>query len=39
MRAFADVVEVERTPFGTRVELQANRALAQAVVAGVEEPA
>ncbi len=25
MRAFADVVEVERTPFGTRVELQANR--------------
>jgi CheY-like chemotaxis protein/anti-sigma regulatory factor (Ser/Thr protein kinase) len=27
MRAFADAVEVERTPFGTRVELLANRAL------------
>jgi CheY-like chemotaxis protein/anti-sigma regulatory factor (Ser/Thr protein kinase) len=26
MRAFADAVEVERTPFGTRVELLANRA-------------
>jgi CheY-like chemotaxis protein/anti-sigma regulatory factor (Ser/Thr protein kinase) len=39
MRAFADAVEVERTPFGTRVELQANRASAQAVVARVEEPA
>jgi anti-sigma regulatory factor (Ser/Thr protein kinase) len=25
MRAFADAVEVERTPFGTRVELLANR--------------
>ena len=35
MRAFADAVEVERTPFGTRVELLANRAL----VAGVEEGA
>jgi anti-sigma regulatory factor (Ser/Thr protein kinase) len=23
MRAFADAVDVERTPFGTRVELQA----------------
>jgi CheY-like chemotaxis protein/anti-sigma regulatory factor (Ser/Thr protein kinase) len=36
MRAFADAVEVERTPFGTRVELLANRAL-QAVAAGGEE--
>jgi CheY-like chemotaxis protein/anti-sigma regulatory factor (Ser/Thr protein kinase) len=27
MRAFADAVEVERTPFGTRVELHAKRAL------------
>lgn len=33
MRAFADAVEVERTPFGTRVELLANRAL-QTVAAG-----
>jgi CheY-like chemotaxis protein/anti-sigma regulatory factor (Ser/Thr protein kinase) len=32
MRAFADAVEVERTPFGTRVELLANRA-------AVKEPA
>jgi anti-sigma regulatory factor (Ser/Thr protein kinase) len=39
MRAFADAVEVERTPFGTRVELQANRASAQAVATGVEERA
>lgn len=39
MRAFADAVEVERTPFGTRVELQANRASAQTVAARVEERA
>jgi CheY-like chemotaxis protein/anti-sigma regulatory factor (Ser/Thr protein kinase) len=39
MRAFADAVEVERTPFGTRVELQANRVLPQPVAARVEEPA
>jgi anti-sigma regulatory factor (Ser/Thr protein kinase) len=39
MRAFADAVEVERTPFGTRVELQANRVSPQAILAGVEEPA
>jgi CheY-like chemotaxis protein/anti-sigma regulatory factor (Ser/Thr protein kinase) len=39
MRAFADAVEVERTPFGTRVELQANRTSAQTVAARVEEPA
>jgi CheY-like chemotaxis protein/anti-sigma regulatory factor (Ser/Thr protein kinase) len=32
MRAFADAVDVERTPFGTRVELQARHAR-------VEEPA
>ena len=38
MRAFSDAVEVERTPFGTRVELLANRAL-QAVATVVEEPA
>ncbi len=37
MRAFADAVEVERTPFGTRVELLANRALAQPVAVPVEE--
>jgi anti-sigma regulatory factor (Ser/Thr protein kinase) len=37
MRAFADAVEVERTPFGTRVELLANRASAQAVDPRVEE--
>jgi CheY-like chemotaxis protein/anti-sigma regulatory factor (Ser/Thr protein kinase) len=37
MRAFADAVEVERTPFGTRVELQANRPLGEAVAAGVEK--
>ena len=39
MRAFADAVEVERTPFGTRVELQANRASVKDARAGVEEPA
>jgi anti-sigma regulatory factor (Ser/Thr protein kinase) len=38
MRAFADSVEVERTPFGTRVELLANRALKTAGT-GVEERA
>jgi CheY-like chemotaxis protein/anti-sigma regulatory factor (Ser/Thr protein kinase) len=37
MRAFADAVEVERTPFGTRVELQANRAPLQLLVTGIEE--
>ena len=39
MRAFADTVEVERTPFGTRVELQANRAPLQPGLTRVEEGA
>ena len=37
MRAFADAVDVERTPFGTRVELQAKRRSLQQVAAVVEE--
>jgi hypothetical protein len=32
MRAFADAVEVERTPFGTRVELHAKRRLDPAAI-------